>query len=203
MAQLGSEHALSEAEILRITCAKGGSSVLADACLVRGTLNTQEAWFAFQWGVLLQIGDDLQDVGEDLERGSQTVFTRAIHEGRPLDSLVHQLLNFSDMVAACMDELPHGETFFKDLLRMSWRSLIFGAVGRACTFFTPAFVEQIEAHSAFRFAFLRARQKKLARDNELIQRLFRAASAEDAELSARLPQPVRQYRIYSPLQSSA
>jgi len=60
--------ATTRGEVLRISCAKGGTSVLADACLARGEINQQESRFAFAWGVLLQLGDDLQDVREDLAR---------------------------------------------------------------------------------------------------------------------------------------
>ena len=76
-------------EILRISCAKGGSSVLADACLVRGWLTEQESQIAFDWGVLLQLGDDLQDIREDLRRGSATLFTRAAAAGIPLECPRH------------------------------------------------------------------------------------------------------------------
>jgi hypothetical protein len=81
-------------------CAKGGSSVLADACLARVWLNEPERRFSFEWGVLLQLGDDLQDVREDMKRGSATLFSRAATTGRPLDDLVIQLLNFGERVAA-------------------------------------------------------------------------------------------------------
>ena len=57
-----------------MSCAKGGTSVLADACMARGWLNEEESRFAFDWGVLLQLGDDLQDVREDMQRGSMTLF---------------------------------------------------------------------------------------------------------------------------------
>src|SRR3974390_3017863 len=92
-----------------ICCAKGGTSVLADACLVRGSLDEAESEFAFLWGVMLQLGDDLQDVREDLERGSDTLFTRAIRAGRPLDALVEQLLNFAATVGDRMDALEEVE----------------------------------------------------------------------------------------------
>jgi hypothetical protein len=73
-------------ELLRMSCAKGGSSVLADACLARGWLSEDEHRFAFEWGVLLQLGDDLQDVREDMQRGSVTLFSRAAALGQPLDA---------------------------------------------------------------------------------------------------------------------
>lgn len=159
-------------EILRISCFKGGTSVLADAWLVHGILTAQQIRFAFDWGVLLQLGDDLQDVHEDLERGSSTLFTRAIHRRQPLDALALHLLNFGDMIAAEMDALPHGTRTHKDLLRMSWRSLVLMSVAQAHEYFTPALIAQLEPCSPFRFAFLRARRKKLEGKSGLFQKLF-------------------------------
>ena len=164
--------AMSEQELLRISCAKGGTSVLADACLVRGSLDAAQSGFAFQWGVMLQLGDDLQDVREDLERGSDTLFTRAIRNGRPIDSLVEQLLNFAGRAAALMDALPQGSATHKDLLRMSWRSLILMAVAQAHAYCTPAFLARVEPWSPFRFAFLRKRRDKLQGERGLLERLF-------------------------------
>jgi hypothetical protein len=108
LAQLHTGESCDDTEILRISCGKGGTSVLADAFLVHGILTAQQNHFAFDWGVLLQLGDDLQDVHEDLERGSATLFTRAVHRRQPLDALALQLLNFGDTIAASMDALPHG-----------------------------------------------------------------------------------------------
>jgi len=82
--------------------------VLADACLAQPWLSPEKAGFAFDWGVLLQLGDDLQDVREDLERGSVTLFTRAVTQGKPLDALILQLLHFSRQVADRMDPMPCG-----------------------------------------------------------------------------------------------
>jgi hypothetical protein len=162
------------AEILRVSCAKGGSSVLADACLATGRLSQQESRFAFEWGVLLQLGDDLQDVREDLQRGSTTLFSRAAALGTPLDALATQLLNFSESVSARMDSLPGGPAMLKDLLRMSWRSLIVGAVADSHEFFTPEFVAETQRSSPFRFEFLRARRKRLTSRRGLFATLFEA-----------------------------
>jgi hypothetical protein len=174
LVQLRNGPLCSDAELLRISCAKGGSSVVADACLVRGWLSEEERRFAFEWGALLQLGDDLQDVREDLDRGSATLFTRAVRQGRPLDSLVTQLLSFSDSVANRMDHLPDGTRTLRDLLRMSWRSLILGAVANAHQFFSAEFLEEAEGRSPFRFAFLRARHQRLARRRGLFPALFDA-----------------------------
>ena len=50
----------------------------------RGWLNEEESRFAFEWGVLLQLGDDLQDVREDMQRGSVTLFSRAAAAGQAI-----------------------------------------------------------------------------------------------------------------------
>jgi len=193
VAQLGcndAPHAEPSTDVLHISCAKGGTSVLADACLARGEINQQESRFAFVWGVLLQLGDDLQDVREDLARGSVTLFSRAAAAGVPLDAVTQQLLAFSEQVAAQMDCLPHGSKMLKDLLRMSWRSLIVGAVADSHLFFSPGFLAQMEASSPFRFKFLRARRKRLAAREGLYAVLFDAflESPEDDALSS-LPVP--------------
>jgi hypothetical protein len=193
---------LEECELLRISCAKGGTSVLADACLVRGTLDARESEFGFLWGVLLQLGDDLQDVEEDLERGSDTLFTRAVRSGVRLDALVEQLLNFSECAGARMDALPHGcgpdLAMNRDLLRMSWRSLILMAVGRAHAYFSPAFVARMESCSPFRFAFLRSRREKLNGDRGLFERIFELVLNSEDQSEVSLPVPELARRCFTP-----
>jgi len=178
---------LEERELLRISCAKGGTSVLADACLVRGRLTRQEGEFGFLWGVLLQLGDDLQDVVEDLERGSDTLFTRAVRSGMRLDGLVARLLNFSECVGARMEALPHGDATHNDLLRMSWRSLILMAVGQAQAYFSAGFLARMEPCSPFRFEFLRARREKLEGERGLFERIFELVLNSEEEGGIELP----------------
>ncbi len=181
---IGDLSSTGDGEILRISCAKGGTSVLADACLVRGWLTEQESRIAFDWGVLLQLGDDLQDVREDLRRGSATLFTRVVAAGIPLDALVAQLLNFSESVGAGLEGLPTGSGPLKNLLRMSWRSLIVAAVANAREFFSPAFPGELERSSPFRFAFLQARSKKLASRRGLYAAVFDALIERPGEQEA-------------------
>jgi hypothetical protein len=139
---------------------------------------------------MLQLGDDLQDVREDMQRGSVTLFSRAAAQGIPLDSLAIQLLNFAERVGARMDELPCGTTGFKDLLRMSWRSLIVGAVADSHDYFSPRFVAEAERSSPFRFEFLRARRKRLASREGLYATLFDAFLEGPDEDEETLPAPV-------------
>lgn len=187
----------SDADLLRVSCAKGGSSVLADACLARGWLDEKESRFAFEWGVLLQLGDDLQDVREDRKRGSVTLFSRAAALGTPLDKLVMQLLGFSERVGARMDRLPHGTETLKELLKMSWRSLIIGAVADSHEFFSASFLKEAERCSPFRFEFLRARRERLTSRQGLYSMLFDAFLEEREGDDSSLPLPDRR-RISRP-----
>jgi hypothetical protein len=158
LAQVKGNLRFDERELLRISCAKGGTSVLADACLVRGWMTEEESLLGFEWGALLQLGDDLQDVGEDLRHGAATLFTQAARRGERLDGLVMQLLNLSDRVAGRMEGMPGGTAALKELLRMSWRNLILMAVAGAREFFSRGLLAELEESSPFRFDFLRSRQ---------------------------------------------
>lgn len=179
--QLNGEAGRCDGEWLRLSVAKGGTSVLADACLANGSLNQEESRFAFEWGVLLQLGDDLQDVKDDMRRGSTTLFSRAAAAGVPLDGLTIQLLNFSDRVGRQMDELPDGSATLKELLKMSWQSLIVRAVADSQEFFSSSFVREAERRSPFRFGFLRARNGRLASRQGLYKALFEALLEDGAE----------------------
>lgn len=179
----------SEAEVLEISCAKGGTSVLADAYLANGDLSEAESRFAFDWGVLLQLGDDLQDLREDLLRGSSTLFTQAIRRGESLDGLVTRLLVLSDAVAARLDCLPKATPTLRALLKMSWRSLIVESVAGIEEYFSPRFLTELESSSPFRFRFLRDRHKKLTRRKGLYASLFDALVEAHREDNTRLPQP--------------
>jgi len=189
IAQLTGCGSMTDLELLRVSCAKGGTSVLAEACLSHGHLTDSESRFAFDWGVLLQLGDDLQDVHDDLQRGSDTLFTRAAQARIPLDGLVLQLLSFSDKVAEQMDSLPNGEAFLKDLLRMSWRSLIYMAVANAPELFTPAFLAELEPRSQFRFCFLREKRKRFNGRRDLYRTIFEAFMEAGEDDFRNMPDP--------------
>jgi hypothetical protein len=164
----------TEAELLRVSCAKGGSSVLADGCLARGWLNEEESRVSFEWGVVLQLGDDLQDVREDMLRGSVTLFSGPAARGELLDDRVRQLLTFSERVSDRIARLPSGSATLKGLLRMSWRSLILMAVAASHEYFSAEFLAQAERFSPFRFGFLRERREKLTGRQGLYAMLFEA-----------------------------
>ncbi len=183
--------AASHSELLLLSCAKGGTSVLADGCLARGWLTEQESRFAFDWGVLLQLGDDVQDVREDLERGSMTLFSQPAQAGERLDQRVIQLLTFAEHAGREMEALQNGSPMLKGLLRMSWRSLILMAVAASHQHFSPEFLREAEVFSPFRFGFLRERRQRLTGRQGLYAMLFDALVEPANEGELPLPETAR------------
>lgn len=179
----------SDAEVLKITCTKGGTSVLADACLARGTLSEAESRFSFDWGVLLQLGDDLQDLREDLRRDSATLFTRAARRGELLDDLVRQLFVFCERVAAGMDDRPASTATLRALLKVSWRSLIVEAMADQGEFFSAQFLSEVELTSPFRLKFLHTRHQRLTKRKGMYASLFDALLETQDKEEHRLPLP--------------
>ena len=71
------DNGLKESGIKDICFEKGGASVLADGYLVAGRLTTEQERALFGYGVYLQLLDDIQDVNEDTESNTRTIFSCA------------------------------------------------------------------------------------------------------------------------------
>ncbi|MGA8025604.1 MAG: hypothetical protein WB992_00545, partial [Bryobacteraceae bacterium] len=171
-------HNASDIDVLKLTFTKGGTSVLADAYLAAGSLTEFQARFAFEWGVVLQMGDDLQDLHQDRENGSLTLFTRTA--GRePLDILTNQTFHFAQNVMLRMEDLPNGENVWKELLKRSSRSLIIRSVANARQFYSREYLTCLEAYSPVRFSFLQSRERLLSRRYAWFGKLFEALISQE------------------------
>lgn len=170
-----------ERDVLSLCFEKGGSSVLADGYLAAGSMEPAEARFVFCWGVLLQLADDLQDVRGDKADGAWTLFSQAA--GRiPLDGLTNRLLQFAGGVLRMMPALPRAtHVAIKELIAHSSVSLIIRSAGEEDEWFTPAYLEQLERHSPFRFEFVRERRRQMSDRRAPIARLFEAFLAGEED----------------------
>lgn len=81
---------LHEEELLAISYRKGGTSVLADGYLIDGCLDYEEERFCMDYGFMLQLGDDLQDVVEDRTHQHQTLLST--WKQGDMDELILRLL---------------------------------------------------------------------------------------------------------------
>jgi hypothetical protein len=145
-AQLGAlgEHRDGLAEdIVWKSVRKGGTSVLADALLVRGWLHPYEIEFAFRLGVLLQFIDDLQDGKDDGKERSVTLFSA----GRPLAAVhdsARRLFNFLFQTFHNGNLPDSGEARqLSELMRRSCIALTCEAICRQADRFDSSFVERI------------------------------------------------------------
>jgi hypothetical protein len=152
--------ALTDAEILAISCEKGGSSVLADLYLVAGRAGEREERFAFGYGVALQLLDDLQDVESDLAAGHQTLFTRAAGRG-VLDRPASRLARFIDRVLDD-EEVPGRPELAdrQDLIRRNCRTLLVGAIAEQPHRFSRRFRRQLARRWPFAFRAMRRLRRR-------------------------------------------
>lgn len=176
-------------DILGLSFRKGGASVLADGVFARAELSAAEAGFVYNWGVFLQLADDLQDVREDSGDGALTLFSDLATRG-PLDELTNRTFHFAHRVMRQMEELPECSSptatprlrALKELIRGSATSVLIRSAGEAGEFFSRDYLAELETHSPFRFAFLVDRRAQMARRSALLGRLFEAFLAgEDDE----------------------
>jgi hypothetical protein len=184
--------AISPADVLGLSFEKGGTSVLADACLVSGQAEPAFARFAFEWGVLLQLADDLQDIREDAADGAATIFTEGAQAG-PLDEMTSRTLRFGEHVMRRLDEVAvAGSEVVEELLRLSSRSILIRSAGHAGEWYTPEYLARLERYSPFRFAYLRHRRERLARRSGLLLKMFDAflAAPEDEPAFPMLPSTI-------------
>ena len=118
-------------DVLTLSFAKGGTSVLADAFLAAGSVQHDQAAFAFDWGVLLQLADDLQDVQVDRKRGLLTLFSQAAKTGF-LDEPTTRTLHFAHRVMAQLRAFPDpASATLKELIVSSSYSLLNTLRGRS------------------------------------------------------------------------
>jgi len=185
----------AHADVLTLSFEKGGASVLADAYLAAGSLSPEEARAAFNWGVLLQLVDDLQDVQEDLHEGILTIFTESVARGsglnQVLDDLTARTLSFGCRVMKQIDRLSPGHSAvanavrntdsLKQMIRMSYSLLLVWSAGESARLFSSQYISELETHSPFRFACIAANRKKLARWSGPLNRLFESFLEDEEE----------------------
>jgi len=70
-------------KVLNTSFEKGGTSVLADIYLVKPDIDENEAIFAFGFGLLLQIVDDIQDIEEDMKNNHLSVIRTIYNPEEP------------------------------------------------------------------------------------------------------------------------
>lgn len=170
-----------EKDIIGITFEKGGTSVLADGYLVRGSLNTDEAEFMFGYGVFLQIIDDLQDIEEDYNNRHMTIFSQ-IGDKYHIDRIINKLLNFINTF------FRNNTTFtsenaekLKKVIQDCSHIMIYEAISKNKSRFSKEYIKKMESYSIVRFSYFKKIKKKFQKtfSQEDIIRICNILSKKD------------------------
>ncbi len=159
--RLNGSSEISNQEILNICFEKGGASVLADGYLVAGNLTSEEERALFGYGIYLQLLDDIQDIKEDSEAQTRTVFSCSPE--LDLDEFVNKTIHFG---RRALNEMycfkgSQIETFVK-LMNRSIETMIIESVGMNEQNYSSEYVDNIEKHSPLRFDFVRKKRSQSA-----------------------------------------
>ena len=158
-----------EKDILGISIEKGGASVIADGNLIRGRMTESEEIFAYGYGFLLQLGDDLQDIKDDMSNNHITLMSQLA--GRYyLDSIVNKLINLTIKVvddAECF--VCKNTVELKELIKNNCIYMILFAVVDNKEYFTENYINQISMYLPFTLEYCSDLKEKLSKRFERLK----------------------------------
>ncbi|NLK87271.1 MAG: hypothetical protein GX279_07260 [Clostridiaceae bacterium] len=169
---------LAREEILDISVEKGGSSVLADGCLIKGSLSEDESRFIFCFGILLQFLDDLQDIMTDKINRHRTMFST--NGGRDeLQRLTNRLINFTANVMDTDGSFTGaGAKQIKKLMKDSIILLIMGAVAGNDRIYEKKYLAALQGNSPISFRCFKNSYKRIGREYGRLKLKFSVKSLE-------------------------
>lgn len=144
--------ALPKEDLLKLSFYKGGTSVLGDACLVKGLLTPQEITFAFHYGTFLQLVDDLQDAKDDRKDGHQTIFTTGA-SNQALDEDVQSLIAYTKTVNTPLPLDSPLAKYMKRIIGSCSLILIMTTLGKTPQLVSTSLYQEIEALSKVHLDF--------------------------------------------------
>ena len=152
-----------EVDVLGLTFAKGGASVLADGYLVAGSLTPAQQEFSFYYGAFTQLMDDLEDVQQDRRAGIMTVFSQTSGHW-PLDAVTSRLMVFGN---GLLDAMGHfnvdGLETLEEVMRKCITPLLIDSASQIGQLYSRGYLAELERHSPYRFAQLKKVRHKVSR----------------------------------------
>lgn len=156
-----------EKDLLAISIFKGGASVLADAYLAVGNLTHEEEHFYVGYGLILQLGDDLQDAKMDYDNRHGTMFS-VVYKKNNYDLYCKKLLNLSESVFdLAKNELQLANHQYFALVASNIHNLVIYSamnldkvLSKECT---HAFETHMHVHHKFMKRFSKDMKKRIKR----------------------------------------
>ncbi len=152
-------------ELLRISFFKGGTSVLADAFLVKGTLDIKEMQFAFVYGSYLQLLDDLQDAEADKNNSHQTLFNMG-NNNKLIDDEVINLISFMFSANATVESDTRIMFLMKEVISSCSLVMVMDAAGRNPKLISHRLYKELESYSKVSLSYYKEFDKFKALIND-------------------------------------
>ena len=149
-----------EVDVLGLSFAKGGTSVLADGYLVRGSLDQAQRQYTYGHGIFAQLLDDMEDVEQDSQAGRLTLYSQPAGHWS-LDALANRTFHFGRNVLMGLDCFDVEEPV-RELISRGADLLLIDAIGRMDRYYSRTYLRELEAHSPFRFSFLNQQRNDFA-----------------------------------------
>jgi len=168
-----------ERDMLSISIEKGGASVLADGYLVCGELTKEEEIFAYGYGFLLQVCDDLQDVKDDLKNNHMTIISQLVGKYN-LDKIINKLINIIiDIVdnATCFK----GENIkdLKDLIKDNCITMVLFAIVDNKEYFSKEYIKELSGYLPFTLGYMEGLEIKLKKKFKALKPNYHGVEIED------------------------
>ncbi|HLO32885.1 MAG TPA: hypothetical protein VK249_27320 [Anaerolineales bacterium] len=162
-----------EVDVLGLSFRKGGTSVLADGYLVSPALNENQRQYTYGHGIFAQLLDDMEDVEQDSQAGRLTVYTQPGGHWT-IDALANRSFHFGRNVLMGLDCFNVEEPV-RELIRRGADLLLIDTIGRTDRYYTRAYLGELEAHSPFRFSFLKDQRNDFFRRHGSLVKLLETA----------------------------
>lgn len=152
-----------EVDVLGLSFAKGGTSVMADGYLVSDALNEAQRQYTYGHGIFAQLLDDMEDVEADSQAGRLTIYSQPAGHW-PLDKLANRTFHFGRNILLRLDCFEVAEPI-RELIRRGADLFLIDAIGRMDRYYTPSYLRTLEAHSPLRFSFVKEQRTRFARQH--------------------------------------
>lgn len=142
---------LRKEEIQEISVYKGATSVYVDYIFSTLYHNRSEAEFYLQFGFMLQLVDDLQDIQEDQREGSQTLMTYSLKNGQ-LENITNKLLHFIHVIYEQFEPRNGG---LKEFMLQNCYQMVLVTAAMNDSLYSKEYLLKIMPYLPFRTDYLR------------------------------------------------
>lgn len=148
---------LTERQILDISIYKGGLSVLIDRYFIDLEMTEEDIVFYFGFGFLLQLCDDLQDIGQDKESGSKTLLSSCASPAQAAFAVNRLFTYTAELFRFC----PGKSAAFRNFLLQNCYELILSSAVGSSPWFETAYIKSLESYLPVSLGYMEEMKAKM------------------------------------------